>query len=138
MIVTIVGTVLAGTLVFVLGQLFLKFFIEPLQQYKEAKGEVSHALHFYANVGGPPGITPEEERQEAQKHLRDLASKLRVCLHKIPWYPLFASVGLVPKKDALLKASDELTGWSNEVRGEGRTIGTRRRIIAECLGIDEV
>lgn len=121
-----------------LGQIVLKFCIEPLQQYREVKGELAHALHFYANVGGPPGITPEEERRDAQKQLRGLASKLRVCLHKIPAYRFFAWIGRVPKKGALLKASNELTGWSNEVLGEGRTIGDRRRIIAECLGIDDI
>lgn len=124
-------------MVFVLGQLVLKFLLEPLQQYKEVKGEVSYALHYYANIGGPPGFATEEERQEAQKHLRGLASKVRVCYHKIPWYRFFAGIGWLPKKSALLKASDALTGWSNEVGGEGGTIDKRRRIIADCLGIDD-
>ena len=125
-------------MVFVLGQLVLKFLLEPLQQYKEVKGEVSYALHFYANVGGPPGFATEEERQEAQKHLRNLASKLRVCRHKIPRYRFFELIRLLPKKDALLKASDELTGRSNDVRGEGRSIPKRHTIIVDCLGIDDV
>jgi len=131
-------TILGGVAVFVLGQIFLKFVIEPLQQYKEVKGEVSYALHYYANAGGPPGFAKEEERKEASEHLRGLASKLRVCRHKIPWYRLFAILGIVPKVEALLTASEHLTGWSNEVYGEGRTISKRRRIIAECLGIEDV
>ena len=119
-----------------MGQIVLKFFIEPLQQYKEVKGEVAHALHFYANGGSV--MSPREELDEAHKHLRGLASKLRVCREKIPLYGFFAFIRWVPKKAALLKASTELTGWSNQVYAKKPSKLNRRKIIADCLKIKDV
>lgn len=115
-----------------LGQVVLKFFLEPLQEYKGVRGEVAHALTFYANVAG------DEHRgvsDEARKHLRGLAAKLTVSLHKIPWYGVFTALGMVPKRVDLLKASSDLIGWSNNFRAEWEGTTTRREDIARCLGI---
>jgi hypothetical protein len=112
-VITGASTGFVGVLVFVLGQIVLKFFIEPLQEYKEVRGEVSYALLFYANVYGE--LDPPEVMEEARKHLRGLAGKLRVCLHKIPCYSGFDVLGRVSKREALIRASTELVGWSESL-----------------------
>ena len=83
-------------------------------------------------------MSPREELDEAHKHLRGLASKLRVCREKIPLYGFFALIRWVPKNAALLKASSELTGWSNGVYDEKLSKLNRRKIIADCLELKDV
>lgn len=127
-------TVLGGVAVFVLGQFVLKWLIEPLQEYRELKGEISHVLLFYANVNDRAS---PDEISETRRHLRGLSGRLRKIHAKIPFYNLCSVFSLVPVREDLFKASTELVGWSNDldqVNGKVR----HRRTIAECLGIEEV
>jgi len=77
-------TAFFGVVVFVTGQIILKFFVEPIQEQAKIKGEVSNALVFYANVEG--GIIKPELREEAQTELRELAARLRASVSQIPYY----------------------------------------------------
>jgi hypothetical protein len=128
-------TAFLGFLVFVVGQFLLRTLIEPLQEYRELKGEVSYALLYYANID--EHLTPPDEFAEARKHLRALAARLRKTHTKIPFYNLCAACTLVPQRQNLFKASTEFVGWSNGLR-RNDDVSSRRKIIAECLGIDEV
>jgi hypothetical protein len=43
-----ISVVLAGVLIFVLGQLILKVFIEPVQQFKKTMAEIAHTSVRYS------------------------------------------------------------------------------------------
>ncbi len=43
-------TALLGIVVFVLGQIAVKFILDPIQEQARTIGEVTHALTYYANV----------------------------------------------------------------------------------------
>lgn len=128
-------TVFGGVVVFVVSQFVLKWMIEPLQEYKELKGEISYALLFYANVSDV--VVPPDEISETRKHLRGLSSRLRKAHAKIPFYNLCSVFRLVPVREDLFTASTELVGWSNGLSRDN-DIARRRRTIAACLGIEEV
>jgi len=47
---TVFLTVFAGVTTYVLGQLILKFLIEPVHELKRTIGEIAHSLVEHANV----------------------------------------------------------------------------------------
>ena len=49
-ILTSAFTILGGIFVFVVGQVVVKFFLDPFQKYREVVGEIAHSLVYYANV----------------------------------------------------------------------------------------
>ncbi len=128
-------TVLGGVVVFVAGQFFLKWMIEPLQEYRELKGEIAYALLYHANVNEE--YDPIARVPETRVHLRELASRLRKTHAKVPLYNLCSMLRLVPIRKNLFEASTELVGWSNGLSRDSDT-NLRRRNIADRLGIDEV
>lgn len=128
-------TVLGGVAVFVVSQFFLKWIIEPLQEYRELKGEISYALLYYANINADFALP--DEVAETRKNLRGLASRLRKTHAKIPFYNLCSVFRIVPLREDLFTASTELVGWSNGL-SQDSDIARRRRTIAERLDIEEV
>lgn len=126
-------TAVLAILVFVVGQAVLRFAVEPIQEQKRLIGEVAHALLFYANRGSY-GFSHEELR-ETRDHLRGLAGQLRSSIFYVPFYGTLERVGWVPKRDDVLEAATQLVGWSNSLGREDTDKVTRRRIIADKLGI---
>lgn len=132
---TAMVTVLGGVTVFVVGQFFLKWMLDPLQEYRELKGEIAYALLYHANVSGE--YDPASRVPETRQHLRGLAARLRKTHAKVPLYNLCSKLRLVPIRENLFEASTELVGWSNGLQRDN-DIDKRRRTIANCLGIDKV
>ena len=46
---TIFQTVISGVLVFILGQLFIEYFLRPLQRYVQLRAKIAYYLVFYGN-----------------------------------------------------------------------------------------
>jgi hypothetical protein len=107
------STVLSGTLVYVLGQIILKFFIEPVQELKKTIGVISHSLIERANVIYNPGLGLKET--ETSKELRNLASRLQSHLYLIPRYSATAQIFGLPLPAKILAASKALIGLANGV-----------------------
>jgi len=111
-VLTAAITVVLGFVVFVLGQIAQRFFIEPIQEQKRVVGEIAHAVLYYASVGG---TSPPEIRVEAQQKLRDLSARLNATLWTVPLYRFFESRGWVEKRENVNAAMTGLVGWSNSV-----------------------
>ena len=141
--VTAIVTALLAVLVFVVTQSFLKLVLEPIQEQRKLIGEVAHALLFYANVYHLHMVKlPDEERkqelEETRKALRELAGRLRASLWTIPFCDTLALLRRVPKREDVLKASDQLVVWSNSLYGSrGSDRSNAQRIIADRLGISK-
>jgi hypothetical protein len=110
-------TVLSGTLVYVLGQIILKFFIEPIHELKKTIGVISHSLIERANIIYNPGLglNDKEFPAKTSQELRNLASRLRSHLYLIPCYPWAASIFSLPAPSKIQDASKALIGLSNGV-----------------------
>lgn len=52
---SVFGTIISGVLVFVLGQIFIEFYLYPKKELNELRGKISWALVYYANVYSNPG-----------------------------------------------------------------------------------
>ncbi len=127
--VTIFATVISGVLVFVLGQIFVKFVIEPIKDLKEVLGEIHFSLVFHAQaIYTPAGDRAGEDA--AQKVIRDLASKLRAKTEVIPWYSLCSRIsrGFLPPRKNIMDASSQLIGLSNSLKQEDRSEVNHNRV----------
>ena len=79
-----------------------------------------------------------EQVTEVSKELRTLAGSLQSSLWALPGYRALTFFNVVHAPANVLKASNELIGWSNSLVGENanETIRSRRQIISEKLGIE--
>lgn len=121
--------VLLGFIVFVLGQVAQRFFIEPVQEQRKVIGEIAYAVVYYANVSAR--LSTEERKQETMQTLRRLSAQLRSTLWTIRPYPVFESLGWAEQRDNILTASTGLIGWSNSVlmKDDSATWRHRRAVI---------
>jgi len=76
--ITIFSTVISGVLVYIIGQILNRFFIEKIIKQRETFGKISDALIMYENLYTDPidsntQISRKEERHEAQQIFRYLA-----------------------------------------------------------------
>ena len=151
-ILPFVLTVMGGVAVFVLGQIFIRFFLEPVQELRKAIGDVGDALIYYAHLYmHPKEVTAEacgwsagsprppvfgEERGEASDALRQKASLLFIRANAVPKYDWFVRLKAIPPWESLKTAHKELIDLSNSVsRGNPLVNAERRRSIAEALGL---
>jgi hypothetical protein len=132
-------TVFAGVLVFVVGQIIIKFVIEPIHEFRKFTGEIADALIFYCNVYSNPGLAREEELNEAQRTFRQQAAKLLSKAHTVSGYNLWAWCRLLPMRKDLQEAASYLIGISNGVFDKSQSASEnndkRRRVIESRLGL---
>ena len=84
-------TVISGTIVFILGQLFVEFYIRPLRDYKTIKQKIFYTLALYKSYYNKPynslniesNIRDKSEYMEARKELRKIGSELSGYLANI-------------------------------------------------------
>lgn len=114
-VVTACFTVFGGVTVFVLGQLFTKFFIEPIHDQSKLRGEIAYSLTFYSNVYGNASVIEKDIVNNASNTLRGQASHLRASVCTIRWYWLWQLLRIVPKRKNVIKASTNLIGLSNSM-----------------------
>lgn len=122
-------TIVAGVAVFVVGQAFQRFVLEPIHEQRRIIADIAVALVFLGNVGPTPSSAPEgyvvvggDEPVPASRQLRSLAARLRASLWTIPFYDTWAKLRIVKPRSAILDASRQVISWSNGVlSGEGLT-----------------
>ena len=74
-------TIISGVFVFILSQYFLKFILEPLQEYQKVIAKIDNKLKFYSStIVNPPFPIPKQLSENyliAKKELRELSSELQ-------------------------------------------------------------
>ena len=106
-------TVFSGVLVFALGQVFVKFVIDPIQALYKVIGEVGHALIYYANRYSNTQVCLKSEMMEAHEAFRRLSGQLFLHAHVVPWYGVWATLRFLPPHGDVQKAGGQLIGLSN-------------------------
>ena len=150
-LLTTVSTVIVGVFVLVVGQVCIRFFIEPVHDLRKAIGDVGDALIYYAHLymrpkeiaadagwsaGSPLPPVYSEERGKASDALRQKASLLLVRGNAVFKYRWFVRLSMIPSWESLTTAHRELLNLSNSVsRGNPLVNAERRRIIAESLDL---
>lgn len=112
-------TVFSGTLVFVLGQIINKFFIEPIHNQSKVVGKIGYNLIFYSYIINNPGLSldtmPQDVRQEAYQELRGLASEIMMRTYIIKGYCFFEKLKIVPRQNYISEVSSDLIGLANSI-----------------------
>lgn len=123
----------SGVLIFVVGQAFLRFVMEPVQELHKLRGEVTSALIYYANVYiSQEKLEPRAD--EGARLYRQQASKLMALISATPFYRFWHYFRIVPRYQDAVAASRELIGLSNYIyvgkseTGEGSYSARRRRV----------
>ncbi|MDC8450810.1 MAG: hypothetical protein LV473_20995 [Nitrospira sp.] len=115
---TVVLTVISGVLVYVLGQLIVKFVIEPVQETKKLIGYIAHSLIEHANVISNPDVTSKEDKIATSQAIRKLSAELRAQLYLVPKYHVTAFIFRLPSREKMLSATTSLMGLSNGMFGK--------------------
>ncbi len=138
-VLTSMLTIFGGTIVLTLGQVIVRFVIEPIHEQFRLIGEFGNSLGFYADVYSNPGSGRPEAIDEAAKVLRQQAGQLRARNRAIPWYGLWEKLRFAPKRDQVVRAAKNLIGLSNGIHGpnaDGNANDALRRDIERGLGIE--
>ena len=131
-------TILTGVLVFVLGQIVLKLFIEPWQRQRECVAQIASNLMYYANVYSNPGIGTKERNIEAADETRRMACELYASCIRIPLYRCVSRSRMFIDMDSVNIAHKQLIGLSNStVDGNTSTNGDRVDMIRKHLKIPD-
>lgn len=127
----IIWGVLGGILVYVIGQLLSKFFIEPLYELRKTIGEIRFNLSFH----GATILTPDNRSKENSDAARDAllknSSDLFTKLHAVPLYLVarIASFGTLPRSKDIERAVVILRGLSTYMYEKGEKA---------CKSLDEI
>lgn len=157
----IITIVISGVLVFIVGEIFVRFLLGPIHRLKETKGEIARVLLFHANNYGNKyvNIHPDfsndenidervlEERISSMKKwnddlskaaddTRDIAAKLIENAEAVPCYKIIAFMRLIPSKKNIIDAKAQLIGLSNSFTGDQQKVSSQRTIkICKLLNI---
>jgi hypothetical protein len=110
---TVTQTVIAGVLVFIVGQLFLKLVIEPVHQLKRTMADISHTFIQYAYVIHNSEVISSELRVEVFEKLRQLSGQLYADMALIPLYSVFGKLFFLPSRSKVYKSATNLIAVAN-------------------------
>ncbi|MEX1997314.1 MAG: hypothetical protein WEA04_01380 [Candidatus Andersenbacteria bacterium] len=123
------STVLAGVLIFVLGQFVQNFILKPIQDFRVVLTMISHKVKFWANVITNSGLPPDMVSQ-ARADMRDLSSNLESRYIVIPFKKILVYVGAIPSVEDVRIAGKKLIFLYNS-GGEGRSVVQNSEAINE-------
>lgn len=117
-----ISVVLAGVLIFVLGQLILKLFIEPVQQFKKTMAEIAHTSVRYSYAIHNADSLPTELRDEVFDKLRHLSGQLYADMELIPLfpYPVVRWVFQLPHRAQVYQTAQHLIAVGNWMRSSSQ------------------
>ena len=132
-------TIVGGVILFVAGQIVVKFILEPMHGLKETLAGIQYAFIYHDQAIHTPISGDGDRSDKAAESFRKLASDVHSRACAIPFYRVVAalSFGFLPRKDNVRKAAIELRGLSNSVHQPDRSKnGDRVARICRLLGLD--
>ena len=103
-------TIISGVAVFAVSQLFIEYFLKPVQEYKKLRSKIAYELTLYANFYMNPTLLEEvtDRAISASDELRKLAAEVDAEIELRPKFNF-----LIAKKKTLAEVSQNLIGLSN-------------------------
>ena len=105
-------TVISGVLIFVIGQMIQSFILKPIHDFKIVLGDISHKVKFHLNVIAN-SVAREERVLLSSGDMRDLSCQLESKYLAIPFSDFFGNMNIIPKRDNIRKAAEDLIQLSN-------------------------
>lgn len=131
-------TVFGAIIILTLGQVIIRFVIEPIQKQRGIIGTIASSLIFYANIYSNSEGVDGERIKETSVTLRRHASDLASITLMIPVYCAWEYFRVCPQRRNIRQAIKDLTFLSNKVHTTGMEdwISGARRRIEKALGIE--
>ncbi|MBM4294064.1 MAG: hypothetical protein FJ126_04065 [Deltaproteobacteria bacterium] len=104
-------TVVSGTILYVITRAFIELIID----FRKLTAEIIDTIVRYKFRIVNPGRRDDEQIREAQNKFNDLKTRLLSKGYAIPWYPVFAMLKLIIKRDELEKIVDNLNKLSANI-----------------------
>ena len=147
-IVLVFYIILAGVIIYVLGEIIVKLVIDPIQELKRVIADIAFKLIHYSHVfklsssddsdagTGEKQIASEKLEQVADEY-RKLASMLNAGYRLVPFYPLARVVFFLPREADIIAARNALLEMSQEIFAAPKSfvISERRTSIEKMLKV---
>ncbi len=118
-------TILAGVCVFVLGQIALKWVIDPAQDFRRIRSNILfHLVHDYPVIQNAETVRSERV-DEVRTNLYDLAARLLAAQQLIPVYRNTRKLFDLPPLEQIIFASQRLTLIANSLDSNSTDIHER-------------
>ena len=140
--------ILAGVIIYVLGEIIVKIVIDPVQELKRVIAEIAFKLIHYSHVfklassGEPSGeaagqTIDQEKLEQAADEYRKLASMLNAGYHLVPFYAIAKLLFFLPKEADIIDARNALLEMSEEIFAAPKSfvISERRKSIEKMLKV---
>ena len=136
-IITASVTLFGGVLLMVATQIFTRFVVDPLIEFRRLIGEVAYTLILHSKWLFNANATADRaEFQQAKDDCRTLASRLRSLSAAVPLYRLFVDLRAIPERSKVDEAAKSLIGLSNTGEDIPAHVTQKRYdTISKALGI---
>lgn len=114
-------TILSGVFVFVLGQIFLKMVLEPINALKKSFADIAHGFFVNAPFIYNPKALNGDQKSIVRERLLSLSGNLHGSLHFVPCYKLWGWVFRMPKAQKIRDAAQCLVTISNWLHSDSNT-----------------
>jgi len=123
---TVFETIIAGVSVYVLGQIIIKFIVEPILEFRSLLGRVTQ--FFLRNQGE---MISAEGSESTRNEVFMLASELLQKRQSIIWYSRLSVIYGLPSSNKVLNAARSMNQIGNRVRTGKEERGNEQSIIYE-------
>ncbi|MDF1545590.1 MAG: hypothetical protein P1R58_10865 [bacterium] len=113
---TAIATITGGVLIYVIGRIVEKIHLEPVHEFRKARGRIAIDLRLLANIYANPGSGHLEIRENAEKILRRDSADLWGNYYSVPIRNFWILLQLIPSKLNLDGAAKNLVFLSNSIR----------------------
>jgi hypothetical protein len=140
--------ILAGVIIYVLGEIIVKIVIDPVQELKRVIADIAFKLIHYSHVfklstaadtseEASEKTIDREKLEQAADEYRKLASMLNAGLRLVPFYPLIRVLFFLPGEADIIDARNELIEMSEEIFAAPKSfvIAERRKRIEKKLKV---
>ena len=147
-IVIVFYIIIAGVIIYVLGEIIVKIIIDPVQELKRVIADIAFKLIHYSHVfklSSAEGTSAEaaektisqDKLEQAADEYRKLASMLNAGFRLVPFYPFARIVFFLPKEADIIDARNELIEMSEEIFAAPKSfvIAERRKSIEKKLKV---
>lgn len=135
-------TIITGVAIFVFGQILIKVWIEPLQEFRKIITDVFEELTKYEGVMLSPQSYDDEQRQDAKKNLSLIAIKLDGKVDLIPFYDVVRRVYRLPSlshvKDSFGKINVSANNLTNNSQNDSVDAHEAKKKAMELLGYQSI
>jgi hypothetical protein len=129
--------IVAGVIVFVISQYFLKLILEPIIEFRRILSDISHTLLFHQGKI----LTGKSDDLNMHDKIAKLSAQLRSSVYFIPFYNILFRLRIfgLPKRDHILFACRKLNTLSYPLQyPDEEQQDTEKRILKTLIDISKL